>query len=379
MANQVYANDMEVSCKAADGKSVSAFPDPCFTPPQTPATPMGTPIPYPNTGMATDCTDGSTTVQISGQEVMLKDSSYFQRSTGDEAGCAPKKGFTTGQNMGKAYFAAWSMDVKIEGENVVRHLDLMTHNHASMPGNTPTWPYIDAQANPAGAKDCEKDMERVKDNCPNAETDPAKDCECETSGSDPCGKRDRCRKAKRCMLVPKVRSPGRGGCCDGQTGHHLIPLHCFADVPGYNQAHAPCVCAEGWTYHRNDGSPFPKADKTHPAFHEVQDVMERRIVAAFPVIKARGGRIFPGLTQQKPWKYSTARNIGVATHGKVFSNPKCNQKCLIAQLDAYHTQSTVGVQNHTPLKAKAWGNPDKSSHPNSVAVWNARLAALTGP
>ena len=32
---------------------------------------------------------------------------------------------------GKAYFIAWSMDVKVESENVVRHLDMTTHNHGS--------------------------------------------------------------------------------------------------------------------------------------------------------------------------------------------------------------------------------------------------------
>ena len=36
--------------------------------------------------------------------------------------------------MGKVYFNAWSMDVKVEGENVVRHLDMTTHNHGSGPG-----------------------------------------------------------------------------------------------------------------------------------------------------------------------------------------------------------------------------------------------------
>src|SRR5205823_14492911 len=83
MSNQVYANGNEVSCKAADGKSICAFPDVCFTPPLTPATPPGVPIPYPNTGMASDTSGGSKTVQISGQEVMMKDSSYFKQSTGD--------------------------------------------------------------------------------------------------------------------------------------------------------------------------------------------------------------------------------------------------------------------------------------------------------
>lgn len=138
MSNQVYANSMEISCKQAAGKSICAFPDVCMTPPQTPGTPPGVPIPYPNTGLASDCTSGSTSVQISGQEVMLKNKSYFKKSSGDEAGSAPMKGVITHKNMGKVYFAKWSMDVLIEGENVVRSLDLTTHNHASDPGQIAT-------------------------------------------------------------------------------------------------------------------------------------------------------------------------------------------------------------------------------------------------
>jgi hypothetical protein len=149
MGNQVYANGMEIACKAASGKSICAFPDVCFTPPQTPATPPGVPIPYPNTGMASDTSDGSKTVQISGQEVMLKDKSYFKKSTGDEAGSAPKKSVITSKIQGKVYFNAWSMNVRIEGENVVRHFDLTTHNHASQTGATPPFPYSDAMVPPS--------------------------------------------------------------------------------------------------------------------------------------------------------------------------------------------------------------------------------------
>src|SRR5215475_4626364 len=109
MGNDVFANGREISCKSADGKSICSFPDVCFTPPQTPATPPGVPIPYPNTGMASDCSDGSRTVQISSQEVMLKNQSYFKKSTGDEAGCAPKKGMINSTNTGKVFFKAWSM------------------------------------------------------------------------------------------------------------------------------------------------------------------------------------------------------------------------------------------------------------------------------
>jgi len=70
VSNGVYANMMEVSCKSGAGKTICAFPDVCFTPPLTPATPPGVPIPYPNTGMSSDCADGSTSVKIAGAEIM---------------------------------------------------------------------------------------------------------------------------------------------------------------------------------------------------------------------------------------------------------------------------------------------------------------------
>jgi hypothetical protein len=148
MANAVFANSREIACKAAAGKTICAMPDVCFTPPENPATPPGVPVPYPNTGMASDTTEGSKKVKISDKEVGLKNKSSFKKSMGDEAGAAAKKGVVTSKNTGKVFFNAWSMDVKIEGQNAVRHLDLTTNNHASMPGDTPPWPYIDSMAVP---------------------------------------------------------------------------------------------------------------------------------------------------------------------------------------------------------------------------------------
>ena len=106
MANEVYANGREIACKAAAGKSVAACPDTCLSPPSPPAGPV--PIPYPNTAYASDATNGSTTVMISGQEVMLKDQSTFKKSTGDEA--ATKSlgmGVVTHAIQGEASFIAW--------------------------------------------------------------------------------------------------------------------------------------------------------------------------------------------------------------------------------------------------------------------------------
>src|SRR4051794_39009020 len=165
MANNVFANNNELACKAGNGKSICCFPDVCMTPPENPATPPGVPVPYPNTGMDPDTVEGSRSVEISGQEVMLKNKSYFKTSTGDEAGCATKKGFITNTNTGKVYFIAWSIDVKVESENVVRHLDMTTHNHASPVGNEGVpMVHIDAMAFDIPAS-CEAMWDRVQREC----------------------------------------------------------------------------------------------------------------------------------------------------------------------------------------------------------------------
>jgi hypothetical protein len=217
MSNQVYANNMAVSCKAAAGKSICAFPDVCMTPPQTPATPPGVPIPYPNTGLASDTSDGSTSVNISGQEVMLKNKSYFKKSTGDEAGCAPMKGVITHTNMGKVYFNAWSMDVKVEGENVVRMMDMTTHNHGSSPGQTPPYPYMDKMFK-------------------------------STVGSGVT-----CKEVLKNECID-IHSHGRAECPSKHDSDHIVQNACFENsrgtggitsAPNYDMNMAPCVCLKG--------------------------------------------------------------------------------------------------------------------------------------
>ena len=134
----VFANGLEISAKKQGCKIVAAFPDTCFTPPQTPATPPGVPVPYPN--FATDCdlTKGTGTVTIGGETVSQENASRWSKVTGDEAGSAPKKGIITSNNLGAAYAKKWSMNVKFEGKGVVRFTDLATTNHASEIGQTPT-------------------------------------------------------------------------------------------------------------------------------------------------------------------------------------------------------------------------------------------------
>jgi hypothetical protein len=82
--------------------------------------------------------NGSKTVKIKAQEVMLKNKSFYKSSPlGDEAATQGQgAGVITHTITGKTYFGMWSMDVKIEGQNADRHTDITTSNHqGQMPGN----------------------------------------------------------------------------------------------------------------------------------------------------------------------------------------------------------------------------------------------------
>ena len=128
MSANVYANGMEVSGKASPNKSIAAMPDVCLSPPSPPAGPV--PIPYPNTAMASDTADGSSSVKIGGQEAGLKNQSKYKQSNGNEpATNSFGAGVVSHKLTGAMKFAAWSMDVMIEGANVTRFGDLTTHNH----------------------------------------------------------------------------------------------------------------------------------------------------------------------------------------------------------------------------------------------------------
>lgn len=321
MANDVFANGREISCKAADGKSICAFPDVCFTPPENPATPPGVPVPYPNTGFAKDTTSGSKTVKISGKEVMLKNKSYFKKSTGDEAGCAAKKGVVTSVNRGKVYFKSWSMDVKFEGENVVRHMDLTTHNHASEPPQTPPWMHVDEMALPV-RQACASEISKAEKAC--AGKTPSK-----------CGAA--CRRAQKCLLVPKGNDKER--CCKPHTtGHHMIEDHWVTKgdgsarpgFGGYNYDAAPTVCANR----------FRKKGTIHRRLHDIQGTYEESYMPG-------GSRYDPNKTNGG-WNYKAGKKAALTAHKEVFAGSSCQPSCLEAQLDAYYKQQ-LGARDSTPL------------------------------
>jgi hypothetical protein len=355
MANDVFANGREISCKKADGKSICAFPDVCFTPPENPATPPGVPVPYPNTGLAKDMTSGSKSVKITGQEVMLKNKSYFKKSYGDEAGCAAKKGIVTSVNRGKVYFISWSMDVKFEGENVVRHLDMTTHNHASPTTNTAPWNYFDSME--SASKKCKKESKKTQD-CMEKHikkhAHKGKQKEFEKNGEVEWGKLtkeykdqkwyyksrarksfcedDECRGQMDCNVMPFDF-----GCCNSnendpskkppdKTPHHIVPSADFIErakrgktdpVTGYNDTKAPCLCLQGNDHNDRD---YPIAIlKEHG-----------RIGRALGIIRR--------YNLEKGVK-NTLNNACIMGAMAVKAVKKhCDEKCLAEQLKSAHSQ-----------------------------------------
>ena len=269
-------------------------------------------------------------MEISGKEVMLKNKSYFKESTGDEAGAAAKKGVITSTNRGKVYFIAWSSDVKFEGENAVRHLDMTTHNHASPMANeaAPTV-YID-EMEVAFPKSCAKLVAQQNTHCSGAKQ--LYNDNGEPAGMD-CNKA--CKAARDCLFPPYDKS--KQFCCAPETtGHHVIPKAEFLQVgggaalntavSGYKPDKAPCVCAEGYSWHTRDNALSLRPLKTHGRLH-----------AAYNKERARRG-----LSVGDNAPYQKLRDSGVAAVHKERPSCKSPKDCTADQLDQFHvTESKI--------------------------------------
>jgi hypothetical protein len=346
MSNKVFANGRELSCQAGNGKSIACFPDVCFTPPdKTPATPLGVPIPYPNFGYSSDTTKGSKTVKVSGKEVMLRNKSYFKKSTGDEAAKpTQKKGLLTTTVQGKVFFASWSPDVKIETENVVRHLDMTTHNHACTNANALTMPHQVSAA--LSVPECAAQEAEAQTACQDATVRPRRRLPSGGLVDDGLDCDDDCKAAKACVLRPKS-ADGTFCCHPDITGHHLIEVHCFTHPGGrsggetllgygnYDAEAAPCVCASTAS---DSGS--------HGILHSVQGKLERAYGSARK--NAPLDSWGSGPDEASYWNYEEARNAGAQAHKLAF--PDCDEECIKKALDAYH-QNQCGIGSDDSLRS----------------------------
>lgn len=364
MSATVFANGMSIACKVSSGRTIAAMPDVCLSPPSPPAGPV--PIPYPNTAAASDTDKGSKTVEIGGEPVMLKDQSVFKTSTGNEAAT---KSFgmsvVTHKIQGEASFVAWSMDVKFEGQNVPRHMDLMGHNEACSPTATPPWPFMDSMA--AGAGDpCQENKQAEQTACseykPNKPDGPDACPETPAAGKPTTDapafayaakiRSNKCLRARRCKLQPYCETEkGNGGCCDGQTGHHLIEASAFYSSgrgPGgalfncsrYSESAAPSICAEG-TGH---------GVGTHGLMHTFQSASA---LECAPGALMASGTMFT----HRRTTVADAQKGGAKAVSETFPESGCKEKCIEAQLSDYH-ERICRMTDPTQIKAVTTCKPD---------------------
>lgn len=121
----VFANGRSILHAGHGSTHIAAPPDVCKTP--SPAGPV--PIPYVNIAKDGDLADGTKTIKIEGKPVAIE-SSNLSTSTGDEPGTAGG-GIISSKTKGKLTWSSVSPDVKFEGKDVVRFMDVTQHN-----GNT---------------------------------------------------------------------------------------------------------------------------------------------------------------------------------------------------------------------------------------------------
>jgi hypothetical protein len=270
---------------------------------------------------------------------MLKDKSVFKTSNGNEAAT---KSFgmsvVTHKIQGEASFVAWSMDVKFEGENVPRHLDLMGHNEACQPTATPPWPFMDSMDRESGDDPCEDAKDEEEAACGGM----TRAQQCADSN---------CQAAQKCKLVP-YGGTGSPNCCPGPvgrlTGHHMIEDHWVQGLAaGFPMAQgssgrnaAPTVCCEGSRFNMDHGE-----------MHAAQGLIEEAHMQATATRPA-------GSMASSPWNYGEGKFATSTAHNMTFPSTTCTRECLEAQLDNFY-----GEDNSRMLQPPT---------PQSVAVNDTR-------
>ena len=125
--HNVFTNNRSNIHKGSGDKAFAAAPDVC----KTPVGSAVVPIPYPNISQSSTLKKGTKSVKVNGQPAALK-TSTFASSSGDQAGSIG--GIMSGVTGKETEFSSFSFDVKFEGKNVVRHLDMTTHNKKNTVG-----------------------------------------------------------------------------------------------------------------------------------------------------------------------------------------------------------------------------------------------------
>lgn len=316
----VFANGLEISGKAVNAQTIAAFPDVCFTPPQTPATPPGVPIPYPSFGVGSDTEQGTGTVFIRGKIVNIKNKSDESKTSGTEAGCAPKKGVITSKNTGKKYFHKWSPDVKFEGEPVIRFTDLATHNHASPQGQTPPWTEV-AEGGGFGIECAKVYADIMTTYDPN---------NCKTPEYQAHHIIDNASFARPGGRVKKMGSFA-GAAAYGKRAWKVLKnlFQKGSQHPGrnYHEGDAPSICLRG------DRLKNPRSQ--HAKAHNISDQIAKN---------------HPNAPTTGKWTYAEGRQAGLDSVQQAAKLTNEQTKCIELMLDYYY-KDQLGCEETTEIRA----------------------------
>jgi hypothetical protein len=277
------------------------------------------------------------------------------------------------------------MDVKVEGENVVRNLDMTTHNHASTPANGAA-PMVHTAAVALGkVKACASEAQEIEKKCtgePKPDPCPAilgvpikagsesgvgkikasfkarglsaaamkevkpqvKLARASTTVAEKSDKAA-CTRAMRCLLRPYgEEKDGVKGCCPGQTPHHIPPWSTTKSVSGNNVKHdnALCICLEG------AGHSIGSHGKHHHGINfTLQQMSSTPGTGVVKSTNSSGHTIFSA-----PLKQHVAASAAVTE-----AQNGCSKECIEEQLNkqygdealkksATHNASTTGGTEH---------------------------------
>ena len=149
----VYANGREISGKATPNKTIAAFPDVCMSPPSPPAGPI--PLPYPITGVASNTTDGTSSVYVRGKEAGKKNGVKYSKVDGNQPATQSfGAGVISHKITGPLKFAAYSFDVFLEKGGAERFMDMTTQNHTNQGNTSPGVDTAGASGGGGGPPDC---------------------------------------------------------------------------------------------------------------------------------------------------------------------------------------------------------------------------------
>lgn len=154
-----------------------------------------------------------------------------------------------------------------------------------------------------------------------------------------------CTRARKCNLVPyrtgagrggKVEPANSGGCCPGQTGHHLIPSGSIEDsCPGYNANTAPTVCVEG------TNQAMGSHGRVHGALAEVHEKLKRE------------GKLTNGTMSM-----DQSTEAAADSHEKAFPLSRCSKACILAQLKSHYDKLCPNARPYAVNKAAQKAKPN---------------------